>query len=215
MSFTVFALAWLGSGLAFGALSAYAASRWGRDPFAWLLLGAVLGPIGFLLLAGMHRDDLRRTRPSLAGAGSRAGGPPHVRVLLAVDGSPASARATQYVIDHFGPALQEVTVVGVLPLERANGVVAREESLRRRHLEEEVSRYLGDACAELRAAGTVCRPVTRFGDPADEILRLAQEEDCELIVMGRRGRGAVAKLLLGSVSDKVVRAAACPVMVVS
>jgi len=88
--------------------------------------------------------------------------------------------------------------------------VAAEESPRRRQLEEEVARYLETAGVELRAAGIICKPVTRFGDPADEILSLAQEGDCELIVMGRRGRGAVAKLLLGSVSDKVVRAATCP-----
>ena len=63
---------------------------------------------------------------------------------------------------------------------------------------------------ELRAAGIVCKPVTRFGGSAGEILSLAQKGDYELIVMGRRGRGAAAKLLLGLVSDKVVRAATCP-----
>ena len=88
--------------------------------------------------------------------------------------------------------------------------MAAEESPRRRQLEEEVARYLETAGVGPRAAGIVCKPVTRFGDPADEILSLAQEGDCELIVMGRRGRGAAAKLLLVSASDKVVRAATCP-----
>jgi nucleotide-binding universal stress UspA family protein len=54
-----------------------------------------------------------------------------------------------------------------------------------------------------------------FGDPAKEIITFAEEGHCDLIVMGRRGQGAVSKALLGSVSDRVVKAASCPVMVVS
>lgn len=52
------------------------------------------------------------------------------------------------------------------------------------------------------------------GKPAREILRLAGEQQADLIVMGVQGRGAVDRLLFGSVSQQVVRQAACPVLVV-
>jgi nucleotide-binding universal stress UspA family protein len=52
------------------------------------------------------------------------------------------------------------------------------------------------------------------GDPATEILRIAQECKCDLIVMGTHGRTGVARLLMGSVAEHVVRKAECPVLVV-
>jgi nucleotide-binding universal stress UspA family protein len=52
------------------------------------------------------------------------------------------------------------------------------------------------------------------GPPADAILNVAQVRECDLIVMGSRGRGALAGLLLGSVSHRVVAHARMPVMVV-
>ena len=58
-----------------------------------------------------------------------------------------------------------------------------------------------------------CRVETRFGDPATEIVRFAAEGGFDHIVMGRRGRGGVAKLLLGSVSEKVLKDATIPVTV--
>jgi nucleotide-binding universal stress UspA family protein len=89
-----------------------------------------------------------------------------------------------------------------------------EGSARRKLLEEEIERQLGMACLTLRSAGITCKSIVRFGEPAREILKLADEADCDQIVMGRRGRGRAAKLLLGSVSDKVAREAPCPVTVV-
>jgi nucleotide-binding universal stress UspA family protein len=54
-----------------------------------------------------------------------------------------------------------------------------------------------------------------FADKAgDEILRVAAEDGCDLIVLGTHGRSGVGKLLLGSVAEQVVRRAACPVLTV-
>jgi len=47
-----------------------------------------------------------------------------------------------------------------------------------------------------------------------EIVRAAKEHGCDLIVMGTHGRGGFRRLLLGSVAEKVVRAAECPVLTV-
>ena len=53
-----------------------------------------------------------------------------------------------------------------------------------------------------------------LGHPAEMLVRLAEEGRFDLIVVGRRGRSAVARWTLGSISDRVLRYAHCPVMVV-
>src|SRR5688572_30476372 len=60
------------------------------------------------------------------------------------------------------------------------------------------------------------KPVFEFrsGAPAAEITRYATEADIDLIVMGTHGRGFVAHAVLGSVAEKVVRTAPCPVLTV-
>jgi nucleotide-binding universal stress UspA family protein len=52
------------------------------------------------------------------------------------------------------------------------------------------------------------------GPPAQAILRVAEDEHYDLIVMGSRGRGQIAGMLLGSVSSTVAQRAQCPVMIV-
>lgn len=52
------------------------------------------------------------------------------------------------------------------------------------------------------------------GDPADEIVRFAEYEFCDLIVMGTQGRSGLARMLLGSVAQKVMRKAGCPVLTI-
>jgi nucleotide-binding universal stress UspA family protein len=55
---------------------------------------------------------------------------------------------------------------------------------------------------------------TKWGSPFVEIIRFAKSEDIDLIVMGSHGIGPVAHMLLGSVAEKVVRKAPCPVLTV-
>ena len=70
------------------------------------------------------------------------------------------------------------------------------------------------ARAKDKAVQTV-RTVIRGGDPAKEILSVANEEDANIIVMGRRGLGDLAGLLLGSVSHKVTHLAECACLTVT
>ncbi len=55
----------------------------------------------------------------------------------------------------------------------------------------------------------------RIGHPADEIVRYAQEQEVDLIVMGTHGRAGLSRVVLGSVAEKVVRYATCPVLTVN
>ncbi|MBM4059244.1 MAG: universal stress protein, partial [Planctomycetes bacterium] len=52
-----------------------------------------------------------------------------------------------------------------------------------------------------------------MGDPAGEVVRIASEADCEMIVMGTHGRTGLTRLLMGSVAEQIVRRAPCPVLV--
>jgi hypothetical protein len=52
------------------------------------------------------------------------------------------------------------------------------------------------------------------GDPAEEILRVAEETKCDLIMIGTHGRTGLGRLLMGSVAEQVVRKAHCPVLTV-
>ncbi|HXD96793.1 MAG TPA: universal stress protein [Candidatus Acidoferrum sp.] len=68
--------------------------------------------------------------------------------------------------------------------------------------------------AELAAEGVATRSVVRVGEPAVEIVRLAAEEHADMIVMGTQGRTGLERLLLGSVAERVIRQAPCPVLTV-
>jgi nucleotide-binding universal stress UspA family protein len=72
---------------------------------------------------------------------------------------------------------------------------------------------LDAACSALDPAIKVDTQLLE-GPPAPAILRVAQAEGCDLIVMGSRGNNGVVSLLLGSVSDAVNHRAHCPVMVI-
>src|SRR5262249_24396073 len=52
------------------------------------------------------------------------------------------------------------------------------------------------------------------GDPAREILKMAEETGCDLIIMGTHGRTRLQRMLLGSVAEQVLRKARCPVVTV-
>ena len=50
------------------------------------------------------------------------------------------------------------------------------------------------------------------GDPAQQIVRVARERHCDLIVLGTHGHTGLTRLLMGSIAEKVVRLAPCPVL---
>lgn len=75
------------------------------------------------------------------------------------------------------------------------------------HLEQFVTQHVPDL------QGAVTRAVVT-GKPFAEIIRYAREQNIDLIVLGTHGRSALGSVLLGSVAEKVVRKARCPVLTV-
>ena len=69
------------------------------------------------------------------------------------------------------------------------------------------------ALAGAHASGVTANVVVRRGYPAAEILEMAQEENFDLIVMATHGHSGLEHALLGSITEKVLREAHCPVLV--
>ena len=70
------------------------------------------------------------------------------------------------------------------------------------------------AAAKLEQAGYLVEPVFKIGHPADEIIKFAERRQSDLVISGARGRGAIARFLLGSVSTRLVQHSPCSVLVV-
>jgi nucleotide-binding universal stress UspA family protein len=79
---------------------------------------------------------------------------------------------------------------------------------------EFAQKQLGKLLAQAKKARVKARGFVLEGPPAEEIVRFARARRVDLIVMGTHGRGAVAHLLMGSVAERVVRTAPCPVLAV-
>lgn len=73
---------------------------------------------------------------------------------------------------------------------------------------------LAEWVAAARAEGLKARSALRTGVPYQEIVALARAERADLIVIGTHGRGGMNRVLLGSIADRVVRLAPCPVLTV-
>ena len=144
-----------------------------------------------------------------------------MRILLAVDGSVSSDRATQLVASLPLPADSTIRVVAVqqpfadaLALSWAAGVDASggtesEEASEARHLREVIAR----SETELKATGRKVEGFLLRGRPASAIVDEAAGLDADLVVLGSRGHGTIATMVLGSTAAEVVDHAPCPVLV--
>ena len=133
------------------------------------------------------------------------------RMTLATDGSDASAKALEFVLTTFQPDRSagkggrvpiHVSVIHVMPFIKYPG------------LKEANHKLLEQSVRKLIQAGFTAEPVCQLGKPAEEIMKVASKHHADLIVMGAKGLGAIARFLLGSVSTRVVQHANCSVLVV-
>ncbi|HUS32588.1 MAG TPA: universal stress protein [Kofleriaceae bacterium] len=82
----------------------------------------------------------------------------------------------------------------------------------REYAVKQAEAHLEDLAARLAKDGVNAQTFLRIGNPVDEILTFVVENHVDLIVMGTHGRSGVAKMLAGSVTERVVRASTVPVL---
>lgn len=76
------------------------------------------------------------------------------------------------------------------------------------------NKELGKLASGTSNVNVAVRPLLREGDPADTIEKVAEQVGADLVVMGTRGRHGLARVLLGSVTERVVRTSKIPVLTV-
>jgi nucleotide-binding universal stress UspA family protein len=134
------------------------------------------------------------------------------KILVAFDGSTQSHSAFRQALDLAERLGSELLVVSVVRLAEPGTRVELEAVVEEgeQHFAEEHRKLL--AIAERR--GVRCHAEVDVGPPAEHVMRAAESGGAELIVVGRRGRNTFERLLLGSVSERILRHAHCPVLVV-
>lgn len=135
-------------------------------------------------------------------------------ILVPTDFSEAGRQALRYAAAFARPCGGEITLAHVIepppyPEFGYAHIPAKEAGLRQQAREK-----LDAQCVELTAAGVKATPVVRHGNAFLEIAEHAREQSADLIVIAPHGCNAIARALLGSTAERVVRHAPCPVLVV-
>ena len=135
------------------------------------------------------------------------------KIVWATDGSENADRALAYAKSLASAEGATLTVVHIVQKIATSG----DKALAWNANEEDVEAKANEIVSELSDEGlnATLRIVTHVGpQPAHEIADIAREEEADLIVVGTRGHAAIAGLLLGSVTQRLLHVAPCPVLVV-
>lgn len=137
-------------------------------------------------------------------------------ILVPVDGSENSLRAASHAI-RLAEALKlgvelfyvfpvsSVEIIGMAGMSRADIEHAAEQAAQR--VFDKVDQAMGQTSVPVAHE-------TSIGDPAEEIIRRAEDAPDALVILGRRGLSRIQSMLLGSVSEKVLRHVPGPVLVI-
>ena len=149
------------------------------------------------------------------------------RILVTLDGSPLAEQVLPHVKalleSRSGVRLYLLSVAQVIDLAAASAMVYPmavypgqpiDEDAERRRVEDELCNYLRGLQSDLAQSGVEVSSEVRFGHPASEIISYARDIKADLIAMCTHGRSGIARWTYGSVADRVLRVAECPVLLV-
>jgi nucleotide-binding universal stress UspA family protein len=143
-------------------------------------------------------------------------------ILLTTDGSKAAERAAPYAVrlaDTFDATLHVLYVVDTDAISYSLGTEQVDRIVAGQFAEmTEVHERAASAIDRIRdyadEAGLEIAPAIEVGDPHTVIVRFAEENDVDLVVMTSQGRGGVRRMVMGSVTERVTRSLEIPVLVV-
>ncbi|GAB6058636.1 universal stress protein [Desulfonatronum parangueonense] len=138
------------------------------------------------------------------------------KILCAVDFSGVSDKVAEYAKSLAGPLDAEIICIHVVP----SGTIYADFGIPMNSMESFCTTMIAEGEKTLAAfnekhfSDTQYRAKVTCGDFSEQILASAKEEQADMIVMGTHGRKGMDKLLFGSVAEKVLRQAPCPVVAI-
>jgi nucleotide-binding universal stress UspA family protein len=181
---------WLTVGITLAVLM----GRRGHSPFEWFLIGAILGPIALPLAWSRISSEPAAPNREIVDAVPRPGTGP-VDVLAGIDGSPESETALRTAVEILGSRIGRLTLAGVTEFDYGN-----------QQVQADTKRAL-ETLRGMAASATVAHlGITILsGRPAEALPQYGLRDGYQLLVVGRRGRGA-SKAFLGSTAVQLASA---------
>jgi nucleotide-binding universal stress UspA family protein len=164
----------------------------------------LMGDVGATLASGLHCSVI------VAPRGYTRDGPDAIeRIGIGFNGSPESRRALECGVRLARSLGAGARLIGVVPVVAGSGHFVHASPGYQRLIAEELEDRLAEAAVE---AGNDTGYEVRTGDPADCLSEASS--DFDLMVLSSRGYGPLRRVMMGGVSIRVMRSAACPVMIV-
>lgn len=137
-------------------------------------------------------------------------------ILVPVDGSENALRAVRYALGLAGALGARIRLFYVFPVSSVEiiGMAGMSRDDIEHAAQAAAQRVFDKLHAEIGETDVKLVDETSIGDPAEEIIRCTEDDHELLVILGRRGLSRIQSLLLGSVSEKVVRHAHSPVTIV-
>jgi nucleotide-binding universal stress UspA family protein len=173
-------------------------ARRGKNPVERALVGSVTARV----IGTSQRDVL--VIPEKAAVGWQ-------KILVATDGSKYSRAATERAIDFARSYCGELKVLSVVDVPAefyADAPKAVED------LVEKAMGYVSEAADQAQKKGVKAETFVKEGTTYEAVTALAQEQGINVIVVGSHGKTGLKRLLMGSVTEKVIGHASCPVLVI-
>jgi nucleotide-binding universal stress UspA family protein len=139
------------------------------------------------------------------------------KILYPTDFSDVSKKALDYIEQLKDAGTEEIVVLHVIDERKIEAIVlygTRESYVVINRIEEEARKEVSAIEKELKESGFDVKVRIETGIPLREILRVEEEEGVSIIVIGSHGKTNIKEMLLGSVSEKVIRKSENPVLVI-
>lgn len=137
------------------------------------------------------------------------------RIMIAIDGSKASKNATDFGIKFAGQYSAKVYAVYVISVTAYEKVYLGDWSSEALQAFDKAAHIATSSAVEkAKSAGLESEPFVLKGNAAEKILEFADTHGIDMIVVGSLGKSGIERFALGSVSEKIVRHAKVPVLVV-
>jgi nucleotide-binding universal stress UspA family protein len=146
------------------------------------------------------------------------------RILVPLDGSKIGEAALDHVerlIARIAPDVKTEVIIFQVLTSLTHYVIAGEASVQVPYTDKEITHitkkardYLNKAAESLKTKGITVKTKVATGKAGEEIVRAADENKVDLIAMSTHGRSGLSRLTFGSITDKVLRTASVPVLVV-